>query len=188
MRKQIFMAMVVMVSLAACSSSSVALPITVGTAQVPPGKYLFVEQWTHITGQGKMPAMMIDFPAYRFDPATGELGVYIAPPGTSFKLPEGAIGYLGLGTSRSGAAGGGAASWLEPIKGLPFKTDNLTILAVNVEGTVVLEYKGNQIVLKWGEEWKSTSRSQVLPPEGMGVLETTERISNFGFQDKDKIK
>ena len=48
MRKQIFMAMVVMVSLAACSSSSVALPITVGTAQVPPGKYLFVEQWTHI--------------------------------------------------------------------------------------------------------------------------------------------
>ena len=71
---------------------------------------------------------------------------------------------------------------------MPFKADNLTILAVNAEGTVVLEYKGSQIVLKRGKEWKSTSRSQVTPPEGMGVLETTERISNFGFQDKDKIK
>lgn len=36
-------------------------------------KYLFVRYWVHVEGSGSLPALMIDFPTFFFDAATGEL-------------------------------------------------------------------------------------------------------------------
>ena len=95
----------------ATDASETPLPATPqadfqGTAPAPGGKYLFVEFWNKVDGTGKLPAMAIDFPFYRFDPKTGSLKPF--GPTKAFTLAPADLGFFGHGTSRSGAAGTGA--------------------------------------------------------------------------------
>ena len=113
--------------------------------QVPQGEYLFVENWTHSVLGAGCESLMIDFPAYHFDPQSGELILY--PPDGSepdLALGDSEVGYLGSGTSLGGV-GGGATSSLIKIQGLPLSEDDLTLRYVDESGTVTVDRQDDTI-------------------------------------------
>ena len=85
------------------------------------GKYLFIQYWNNVAGTGKLPALAIDFPDYRFDPTTGTLSSF--NPSQSISLAQTDMGFIGHGTSRSGDAGTGAVSSLNTINQVPYSID-----------------------------------------------------------------
>jgi hypothetical protein len=178
-----------------------------GTTQPPSGKYLFVEFWNKVDGTGQLPAMAIDFPFYRFDSKTGSLRPFGSAK--SFTLAPGDWGFFGHGTSRSGAAGTGAASDLATISNLPYSIEitlpagsittaagfpqeewrqaNLELLAISTDGTLVFEIDGEQVTLPAGEKWSRATEADVNVDKYNGHLAITSSLTNYGWQDRSRL-
>jgi hypothetical protein len=157
--------------------------------QIPEGKYLLVEYWTHRVLGANCPGLCIDFPTYYFDPQSGELALYtIGTPDPALMLGDDDVGYAGSGVSHGGT-GCGASSDLTRVAYCPFAQGSTTLRYVDESGTVTLERKGQVIVLGAGETWVSEEEIEEwwegsIPP---CVVTSTHRITNYAFQDRDKI-
>lgn len=157
--------------------------------QVPAGEYLLVEYWTHsVLGADCMP-LCIDFPTYYFDPQSGVLTIDLPDP--ALVLADNEIGYVGSGESLSGV-GGGAFSDLTKIRQCPLTVygagADVTLRYVDETGTITLEREGEVIALGAGEAWVSDEEIEVWGWNGEGCVVTrTHYITNYAFQDRDKI-
>jgi hypothetical protein len=171
------------------------------------GKYLFVQYWNQVSGTGTLPALAIDFPDYRFDPDTGSLSSF--NPSQAITLPQGAWGFLGNGTSRSGDAGTGAVSSLDAIDQIPYSTNvamftgsfnpqaapnmeetkavAVKILTVAADGDISIELNGQIITLEPGQSWTRTVEADVNEGRYNGHLTLTSTLTNYGWQERAKI-
>lgn len=160
--------------------------------RVPEGKYLFVEYWTRdVLGEGCHP-LCVDFPTYSFDPQSGVLYLWLGNP----VLGDDDIGYIGSGLSLHGE-GCGASSRLSTVQSLPFSLDgttmpslvnpheDITLHHVDETGAVTLEREGEVIILDAGEAWVSDEEIRTWY-EGC-IVTTTHYITNYAFQDRDRI-
>jgi hypothetical protein len=125
--------------------------------------------------------MFVDFPTYSFNAETGELSVWMGNP----LLEPTDIGYVGCGTSLSGQ-GSGIGSGLSNYDALPFERCGIELRTIEETGAVVVHRDGEDIDLAPGGEWSVTSvGGESGRPDC--VITTTQRITNFGFQDRAKI-
>jgi hypothetical protein len=166
-----------------------AAPTETPTLAPTPGQgpYLLVERWANQErGPACMP-MYIDFPTYRFDPSTGTLHLW-PRYGQNPALEPMDVGYFGTGGTVSGR-GGGESSRLRRMERLPFETEDTRILSVDSYGVVEASdlLTGESLVLLPGEErlWQAVSSGDDLTPGC--VITTTERLTNYGYQDRAKI-
>jgi hypothetical protein len=193
--------------LATPSPSPTALSDQGGLNNPSSGKYLFIEYWNNVDGTGTLPMVYIDFPDYRFDSQTGTLSSF--NPNQSITLASTAWGFIGQGTSRSGAAGSGAASSLDTIEQIPHSIDvamftgsvnqqgmsgmeetkaiRLKVLSVAEDGTVAIDLDGQIIMLAPGQSWKQTVEADVNEGQYNGHLTMTSSLTNYGWQDRAKI-
>ena len=82
----------------------------------------------------------------------------------------------------------GASSHLIRIQWCPWPEDGITLRYVDEAGTVTLEREGEVIVLEADEAWVSDEETEVwdwMNPEC--VVTSTHYITNYAFQDRDKI-
>jgi hypothetical protein len=149
------------------------------------GNVLFLDEHRHVDGkavEGSCGGLMIDFPTYRFDEETRTLSGML-----NFEVNDSLKVVYGSGLSLSGDAGGGAATRLTGVYGLPYEDGPLTILAVREDGTVELVYKNENIKLGVGEAWSSVNVS-VVDKGGCRIRENvTDWIVNYGFIEKEDI-
>jgi uncharacterized repeat protein (TIGR01451 family) len=156
--------------------------------QMPEGEYQFVEYWTHrVLGAGCSP-LCIDFPTYSFYPHSGELVIYYAShTSPTLALDDDDIGYFGSGTSLGGV-GCGASSDLTRVGSYPFSQDGITLRYVDATGTLTLDREGELIVLGADEAWTSAAEIEIWDPfDADCVVTKTQRITNYAFEDRDKI-
>ena len=155
--------------------------------QEPEGQYQFVEYWTHrVLGRGCSP-LCIDFPTYNFYPPSGALVIYFAAfTSPTLALDDDDIGYFGSGTSLSGA-GCGASSGLTKIRAYPFSQDGITLHSVDPTGTLTLLREGELILLGADEAWRREEVEVWDALDADCVVTSTYRITNYGFEDRDKI-
>jgi len=100
-------------------------------------------------------------------------------------LDDDDIGYIGSDLSLHGA-GCGASSGLSTVQSLPFSPDGTTTLHhVDETGATILEREGETIALDAGEAWVSDEETTI--PYAGCVVTTTHHITNYAFQDRDKI-
>ena len=156
--------------------------------QMPEGKYLFVEYWTYsVLGVG-CAGLCIDFPTYDFNPQSGVLTIYTTyPPESAVVLDDDEIGYIGSGESLGGV-GGGANSSLTKIQQYPVSKTDITLHYAGETGTITLERRGETVILEADEGWVSDKESETWDWLGAEcVVTSTHYITNYGFQDRDKI-
>lgn len=176
----------------------------------PAGAYLFVELWTVVDGDGTLPRLAVDFPDYRFNPATGTLASF--NPGRPIALAPASWGFLGHGLSRRGAAGTGAYSSLTEIASLPYSTTldvftgrlhsetggsridpeemrsaPVTLVAAAGDGSLEVEIGGEHTILAPGERWERTVESDVSTGRYNGHYRVTSSLANYGWQARDRI-
>ena len=155
--------------------------------QVPQGKYLLVEYWTHRVLGMHCHGLCVDFPTYYFDVQSGELDIYtVGTPSPGLVLGDDDIGYAGIGLSISGT-GCGVNSHLTKISSCPFSRGNITLYDVDEAGTTSLGREGRIIVLKAGETWLKEEVETWESNHPQCVITNTHRITNHAFQDRDKI-
>lgn len=156
--------------------------------QVPEGEYLFVEYWTHSVLGVSCAGLCIDFPAYYFDPQSGKLAIYTTlPPEPALVLDDDDIGFVGSGTSLGGV-GGGASGSLTKIQQCPSSEDGITLHYVDETGAITVEREDKVIVLEPYEVWVSDEEVETWDWLGVGcVVTSTHYITNYAFQDRDKI-
>jgi hypothetical protein len=200
---QLLIALALLAPLGAPAGAAQDLPI-VPAARPPAGKYLFVEVWVHVDGTGKLPALMVDFPGYSFDPATGRLAPFFAEA-TLPQLQTSDWGFEGRGMSRSRAAGGGVSSGLEVIAGLPYTTTvsigtgathsygeqlrsaPVTLVAVAADGTLVADIDGERVVLAPGGRWSRLVTADLVNEQFDGRYLITSSVTNYGWHDRAQI-
>lgn len=150
--------------------------------------YLLVENWFQIKEGENCQSSCIDFPMYYFDPVSGVLRVYRAFP--AFILGTEDIGFIGRGVGVSTIDGcGGASSRLYKFQEMPFTLDTMTLHTVSLTGTVEVDYEGELVSLQPNEVWiVSQTVSETTTSDGLPcVFTTTHRITNYAFQERDKI-
>jgi hypothetical protein len=169
----------------------------------PNDMYLFMEIWIVFDGTGTLPMKFVDFPGYEYDPATGALKSY--GRGKQISLDPEDWGFIGLGEKRTAATGGGTASQLSTIDQLPFTVSApifagelgeyaeeinyipVTLLAVSMDGEVLLDIDGQQVVLPKGEKWEQTQDMDVNTERFNGHLRVTSSIINYGWNSRSLI-
>jgi len=150
--------------------------------------YLWVENWLQVEEGENCQSPCIDFSIYYFDPASGVLRVYRAFP--AFILEADDIGFIGQGVGVSSIDGcGGASNRLYKFQEMPFALDTMTLHTVSLTGTVKIEYEGELVSLQPNEAWLvSQTVSETTTSDGLPcVFTTTHRITNYAFQERDKI-
>ncbi len=155
--------------------------------RAPEGQYLLVEYWTHRVMGASCMALCVDFPTYNFDPQSGVLfyaPVHLDP---AMVLGDDDVGYMGSGES-IGGLGCGAGSDLTKIASYPSSQDGITLRYADELGTVTLERQGQTTVLEPGETWAGEEQVQVWDwMDPACVVTSTQRLTNYAFQDRDKI-
>lgn len=147
-------------------------------------KYIFIEHniHTHIEIiEGIYPGPVVDSPTYSFDETSGTLRNYL-----SFDINDSLVLVYGRGSSISGA-GGGMENMLHGVYQLPYESGNVTILSIDVNGAVYLEYRNNLIILEKGQKWEDTVSKTDVTSSGTAELTTGDSIKNYGFLEKSKI-
>ncbi|MBI5877793.1 MAG: hypothetical protein HZB53_09090 [Chloroflexi bacterium] len=181
-------------------------PIT-GVGKPPDGKYLFVEIVYSTDGSGKLPQLMIDFPAYRFDIQTGTLSPFSTYDARKFQLLPTDWGFIGRTSWRRGAAGGGGAGTITVVPGMlvtftvpiPLGTANADgmdqtrgapgqLLAVAADGTAELTIDGERVVLAPGREWTRTAEFDLAVKTYNGRYKLTALVRNNGWLERAKLR
>ncbi len=156
---------------------------------LPSNKYIFLDQHAQIDGKiieggGTCAGPLIDFLNHSFNKETKVVSGMINFEATNEKLKV----VFGSGLSLSGGAGGGISTELTGIYEIPYKNSKIEINKVDSEGTIYFLYKGKEITLKSGEEWKEV-KTEIIRRESCERKDTiTDRIINYGILDKDKIQ
>ena len=181
-------------------------PPVAGVSQPADGKYLFVELADVTDGTGKLPALAIDFPMYRFDPASGILRPFAAYQVAKFSLSATDWGFIGSISVRRGAAGTGGAGDLVRIGSLPasagifivpgVKSDGnldgraapVRLTAVSPEGTLEVTIDGERAVLAAGQQWSHSMTFDVATDKYKGQYMVTTTLRNYGWQERAKIQ
>lgn len=154
-------------------------------------QYLFLEQHLSVSGElvsgSELPAIQIDFPTYTFNQETGELTGVI-----DFSIDNNLKMIYGSGTSLSGTAGAGVATGLSGVYEIPYERGSFELLKLDDDGNVVFMYKDDVHSLKSGEIWTyETEVYDTLTVDNqvsISKITSTDRITNFGFQDKNNIR
>ncbi|MCB0163712.1 MAG: hypothetical protein KDI79_05770 [Anaerolineae bacterium] len=145
-------------------------------------KYLLVEHWTTEEWSSGCPGLIIDFPTYYFDTQTGDLFITVNPVLMSTNM-----GYMGYGTSLTGASGG-INSNLARFEAAPYTVSDTTLHAVTASGQITMTHKNEAIVLLPGTNWVSPP---IIDSGAMGIPEcvitATHRLTNYGFQERSRI-
>jgi hypothetical protein len=182
----------------------VQVPTFMQSQAMPPNDmYLFMEIWIEFDGTGTLPMKFVDFPGYEYDLATGALKPYGRGAQISLKPEE--WGFIGLGEKRTAATGGGTASQLNTIDQLPFtvsapifsgelgeyaeeiKYIPITLLSVSMDGEVLVDIDGQQVVLPKGEKWEQMQDLAVNTERFNGNLRVTSSIINYGWNPRSLI-
>jgi len=194
---------------AACAAAAtilmmVALLLAAGCSTVPgtqntsftllQDKYVFVEHHTSISGEllsgdsgACGPERNLDFPSYSFEKKNGVLSLYgpsETPVNESVKM------FYGDGVSLSGVAGYGALTWASPVYLLPHADGNVTLESISGDGTVLLRYNQERILLNPKESRENTTRlTRSLDYNRSCIAEiiTSESFYNAGILDKGTI-
>lgn len=153
--------------------------------------YVFVEHHIHTHGDllsgPEPPLLQIDFPTYRFDADSGILDGII-----DFDIDGNLKIIFGSGSCLSGTAGGGCGTGLSGINTIPFQRGNFEILKMDTDGKIVFEYDNEVHALNAGEEWKmELFYNDTVNMDGsmsISKITKTDRISNFGYLEKSKIR
>ena len=155
---------------------------------------IFIDHHILVTGKlikGRYSGAEIDFPTYRFDQDAKVLQGRI-----DFKIDKNLMVIYGDGISLSGIAGGGTSTRLFGIYKLPYTsqgydTPQLTVLKIQDDGSVELEYRKENFTLQIGEKWEKifTKLEDFKQYQQNGTIEfiNTDRIFNYGFLKKSKI-
>jgi hypothetical protein len=167
------------------------------------GKYLFVELWTAVDGEGVLPALCIDFPNYRFDPATGQLQAYFRPIPP---LGPSDWGFAGSGQSRTRAAGCGSASGLQAVASLPYTTTvgigtgatnewgeelryaPVVLHSVSASGVLSATIDGEAKALAPGQRWSKLVEADMATEDYHGHYWITSSVTNYGWQSRSLIE
>ena len=173
-------------------------------SQPPAGKYLFVEMRVRVDGSGNLPQIMVDFPEYVFNPATGVLASYRGAG--LIQLPPEAWGFVGDAYSRTPAVGGGASTTVKPFASLPFsqtiellegaqpdgvervRRAPVEIVAVSADGSVSLRIDGQQVRLVAGQTWTRDISASVSVGRYSGRYHVVSSVTNYGWLDRALIK
>ena len=132
--------------------------------------------------EGDYPGPIIDSPTYDFDEKNGRLRGYL-----SFDINDSLVLVYGSGSSVSGA-GGGRENMLHGVYQLPHRSGNLTVLKIDVDGTVYLEYGDNLVILREGEKWENITSEMDVAFSGTAEFTITDWVKNYGFLQKSKIE
>jgi len=169
----------------------------------PNDMYLFMEIWIVFDGTGTLPMKFVDFPGYEYDPATGELKSY--GRGRQISLSSKDWGFIGLGEKRTASTGGGTTSQLSTIDQIPFTISApifagklgeyaeeinyipITLLAVSMDGEVVIDIDGQEVVLPKGEKWEQMQDLTVNTERFNGHLRVTSSVINYGWNPRSLI-
>jgi hypothetical protein len=169
----------------------------------PNDMYLFMEIWIVFDGTGTLPMKFVDFPGYEYNPATGTLRSY--GRGKQISLNSEDWGFIGLGEKRAAATGGGTASQLSTIDQIPFTVSApifagklgeyaeeinyipITLLAVSMDGEVVIDIDGHEVVLPKGEKWEQMQDMAVNTERFNGHLRVTSSVINYGWNPRSLI-
>lgn len=167
------------------------------------GKYLFVELWLNIDGEGNVPMARIDFPGYTFDPDTGILKQFRTREELLLSADD--WGLIGNGQSRHGDAGGGISSQLTPLIGFPYTTSIpiftgtvaqyteemrdgvVTLSTVSEEGLLSAIIDGEQVVLAPGESWVKEVAADIVTENFNGRYIIISTVTNYGWLDRTQI-
>lgn len=142
-------------------------------------KYLLVEHWGFVESSAGCASAVNSLPVYSFDPGNGVLTIY--PPNPAFVLQPGDIGYIGSGASSEFHY----ANYLSKFQEIPHSAGGITLTTLADDGTVCLVYAGEAITLGPEATWITTTVAQ--PEIDTCIVTTTHRITNYAFQDRDKI-
>jgi hypothetical protein len=161
---------------------------------IPADKYVFIDR--HVSTSGEAingtcgGGMMIDFPMYSFNKASGELSGMSARElvvNDSLKI------VYGDGVSIGGVLGGGASTYLTPVYTLPFEKGEVIITGVNPDGLAVLASGNETMILSAGDTWTNvTTRVTSDFPGNDGAcfvkITTKKTIYNAGIVEKSGIE
>jgi hypothetical protein len=155
--------------------------------QIPPNRYVFLDDHTFITGEmieGANPGFMfIDFPTYRFNATDGTLCGII-----NFEMNETLIAIYGSGRSLLRDAGSGSSTILSGVYDLPFSRGNLIIEEITFDGKVWLSFNTTTVVLRPGESWNQKQEEIRITPENRMRMEYNRTIINYGIMKKSDIQ
>ena len=163
---------------------------------MPQNKYVFIERWIEIY-QDSSGSTLIDFPTYIFDPDSGELKSHIVSAGPWFPLQDltDLKVVYGRGTSRTGQAGVGENSKIFALIEFPFteppKEDTdvqVTVEWIDRFGVAFLTRGTQKMFLEPGASYTSDEKTIVEWDGVRSEILSRERITNYGWQDKSKIK
>lgn len=191
-----------MISLLLVCFSVVALTFTAGCISedenpendiTEPGKILFLDH--HINEHGEFiegdtwPMLAIDFPTYYFDEENNDLR--IIKIGETIEVNSSLIMIAGEGDSLSGVTGTGAASAVYGVYSLPYEGYDYEIVSLSEDGTVVISYNNEEIILGSGEKWENIENSIEESEEGQPYakvnITTTDTFINYGFLEEEDI-
>jgi len=154
--------------------------------ELPADKVLFIDHHVRVEGEcvegDCQPGPMIDFPTHGFDPDSRS--VHSRLP---LEVNDDLKVLYGDGTSLRGVAGGGAATRLITVLAVPAEVEGVRIVQVSRDGTVILEMRGQVLVLAPDETWTNTTEEVREQGAGRARLTTTEQIHNYGIVDKANI-
>jgi hypothetical protein len=169
----------------------------------PDDMYLFMEIWIEFDGTGTLPMKFVDFPGYEYDRVTGELKSY--GRGGQISLSSKDWGFIGVGERRAASTGGGTTSQLSTIDQIPFTVSApifagkmgeyaeeiqyipVTLLAVSMDGEVVIDIDGQEVVLPKGEKWEQVQETAVNSERFDGNLRVTSSVVNYGWNPRNLI-
>jgi hypothetical protein len=180
------------------------VPTLSESKSMPPNDmYLFMEIWIEFDGTGTLPMKFVDFQGYEYDSNTGTLKSFGRGAQISLKPEE--WGFIGLGEKRTAATGGGTTSQLSTIDQIPFTVSApifagkmgeyaeeiqyipLTLLAVSMDGEVVIDIDGQEVVLPKGEKWEQIQEMTVNSERFNGDLRVTSSVVNYGWNPRNLI-
>lgn len=170
----------------------------------PNDKYLFMEIMLEFDGTGTLPMKFVDFPGYEYDSSSGMLKSH--GRGEEISLTPADWGFIGIGQKRSGDMGGGTASQLTTIDQLPFTVSApifdgklgeyaeeisyipVTLLTISINGDVLVDIDGQQLMLPVGEKWEQMQEMTVSTERFDGNLFAAFSIINHGWNARDLIE
>ncbi|MEL4304504.1 hypothetical protein [Methanococcoides sp. LMO-2] len=149
----------------------------------------------HINSHGEFiegdtwPMLAIDFPTYYFDEE--DQALHITAPREPFEVNGSLVMIAGDGSSLSGVIGMGAGTMTYAAYSLPHKVNSYEVVSISEEGTVVISYNDEEIVIEAGQKWENIENTIEESEEGQPYakvnITTTDTFTNYGFLEEEDI-